>query len=81
MLNLQWQTEEQEFLHQRVMMDAKKLNKEQLLEVFEGIHRQYLLRSHLFARLASWCARNKVILPSFEELLKPKQVDHPVDNT
>lgn len=81
MLNLQWQTEEQEFLHQRVMMDAKKLNKEQLLEVFEGIHRQYLLRSHLFARLASWCASNKVILPSFEELLKPKQVDHPADNT
>jgi hypothetical protein len=81
MLNLQWQTQEQEFLHQRVMMDAKKLSKEQLLEIFEGIHRQYLLRNHLFSRLAGWCAKNKIILPSFEELLEPKSVHHPEENT
>jgi thiol-disulfide isomerase/thioredoxin len=80
MLNLQWQTQEQEFLHQRVMMDAKKLSKEELLQIFEGVHKQYLLQSHLFARLASWCASNKIILPSFEELLTPKEVHHPEEN-
>ena len=80
MLNLQWQTQEQEFLHQRVMMDAKKLSKEELLQIFEGVHKQYLLRSHLFARLAAWCAGNKIILPSFEELLAPKEVHHPEEN-
>jgi len=80
MLNLQWQTQEQEFLHQRVMMDARKLSKEDLLKIFEEIHKQYLLRSHLFARLASWCASNKIILPGFEELLKPKEVNHPEQN-
>lgn len=80
MLNLQWQTQEQEFLHQRVMMDARKLNRDQLLQIFEDTHRQYLLRNHLFSRLAAWCAGNNIILPSFEELLKPKQVDHPEDN-
>lgn len=80
MLNLQWQTQEQEFLHQRVMMDAKKLSKEELLQIFEGVHKQYLLRSHLFARLVEWCASNKIILPSFEELLAPKEVHHPEEN-
>jgi hypothetical protein len=38
------------------------------------------LRSHLFARLAAWCASNKIILPSFEELLAPKEVHHPEEN-
>lgn len=80
MLNIQWQTQEQEFLHNRVMMDARKLSKEDLLKIFEDVHKQYLLRNHLFARLAAWCARNKIILPSLDELLKPKEVNHPEEN-
>ncbi len=79
MLNLEWTTPEQNFLHQRVLMDAKKLDKEQLLEIFEIIHKQYLIRGHLFSRLSAWCARNNVLLPSFAELLEPNTVDHPVE--
>lgn len=79
MLNLQWRTPEQDFLHQRVMQDARKLDKDQLLEIFEEIHSQYLLRNHLFSRLASWCAHNGVLLPSFQELLEPKSADHPFE--
>ncbi len=80
MLNLQWRTPEQDFLHRRVLADAKKLDKDQLLEIFAEVHSQYLLRSHLFARLSAWCARTGVILPSFQELLEPRTVDHPLES-
>lgn len=72
MLNLEWVTPEQSFMHQRVMMDAKKLNKEELLEIFEGVHQQYQLRNHLFVCLTKWLVRNGVELPPFSELLTPK---------
>jgi len=45
--------------------------------VFESVHKQYLVRNSLFSRLVSWCARNGVILPAFDELLSPKEVAHP----
>jgi hypothetical protein len=76
MLNLEWSTPEQSFLHHRVMMDAKKLDKEQLLEIFASVHQQYQLKGHLFSRLVSWCVKNNVELPPFSELLEPKQFDH-----
>ena len=79
MLNLRWSTTEQDFLHQRVMLDARKLDREQLLEIFEAVHQQYLLRNHLFSRLVKWCTSNGVLLPSFQELLEPKPVDHPAE--
>ncbi len=78
MLNLEWLTQEQEFTHHQVMMDAKKLNREQLLQIFESVHQQYQIQHRLFSRLASWCDRNGTELPSFAELLKPKTTDHPV---
>ena len=65
---------EQEFLHKRVMVDAAKLDRDQLLEIFEGVHKQYLIRANLFSRLASWCAKNSVELPGFDELLAPKPI-------
>ena len=77
MLNLEWVTPEQSFMHQRVMMDARKLDKEQLLEIFDGVHQQYQLRNHLFTCLTKWCVRNGVELPPFSELLAPKQDTHP----
>lgn len=77
MFNLQWRTEEQDFMHQRVMQDARKLDKEQLLEYLDELHKQYQLRHNLFSRLVAWCARTGVALPSFEELLAPKPVKHP----
>jgi hypothetical protein len=80
MLNLGWLGTEQSFLHQRVMLDAKKLDKEQLLEVFEATHQQYLLRSKLFTNLISWCARNGVLLPPLTDLFEDRPVDHPLES-
>jgi hypothetical protein len=77
MLNLEWMNTEQEFLHKRVMVDAAKLDRDQLLDIFESVHKQYLIRSHLFSRLASWCAKNSVILPGFDELLAPRPIERP----
>jgi len=78
MLNLEWLDTEQNFLHQRVLRDARKLDKEQLIEVFEMIHRQHLLHKRLFSALSSWCVRSGVMLPPLTELLTPREVDHPL---
>ncbi len=77
MLNLEWLSTEQEFLHKRVVGDFAKLDRDQMMEIFEGVHKQYLIRNHLFSRLASWCARSGVVLPGFDELLTPKEAEHP----
>jgi site-specific recombinase XerC len=77
MLNLEWLNTEQEFLHKRVCADFAKLDREQMTEIFESMHKQYLIRNSLFSRLSSWCVRNGFVLPAFEELLSPKEVHHP----
>lgn len=61
-------TAEQSFLHQRVIRDAEKLNKEELVKVLTDIHRLYLIKGGLFTRLVNWCARSGVVLPAFTEL-------------
>ncbi len=68
---LNWQTLEQQVLHQHVIRQAKQLDKEQLLEIFTEVHRQYLLNQHLFKSLMRWCASEGGGLPSFATLLKP----------
>lgn len=80
MLNIGWTTPEQEFQHQAIMRDANKLDKEQLLEIFGVVHKQYQLRNHLFSRLVNWCARNQVVLPAFSELLEPNTSSHPLES-
>lgn len=77
MLNLEWLSTEQEFLHKRVVGDFAKLDREQMLTIFEEVHKQYLIRNRLFSRLASWCAQSGVVLPGFDELLAPKDTTHP----
>jgi hypothetical protein len=77
MLNLEWLSTEQEFLHKKVVGDFAKLDREQMQEIFKEVHKQYLIRNYLFSRLAAWCARNGVVLPGFDELLTPKEVEHP----
>jgi len=76
-LNIAWLGTEQSFLHQRVMMDAKKLDKEQLIEIFDSVHQHYLLRNRLFTNLISWCARNGVELPPITDLFEDKVAVHP----
>lgn len=61
-------TPEQSFLHQRVIRDAEKLDKDALVKVLTDIHRLYLIKGGLFTRLVNWCARTGVVLPAFDEL-------------
>jgi len=61
-------TAEQSFLHQRVIRDAEKLDKEALVKVLTDVHRLYLIKGGLFTRLVNWCARTGVVLPAFDEL-------------
>lgn len=77
MSDLEWITPEQDFLHQRVMLDAKELSKDQLLPVFEAMHKQLLVKSNLFNRMLRWCASTPAGLPDIAVLLKPIDVARP----
>ena len=81
MLNLEWLDAEQEFLHQRVLMDAKKLDKDQLLELTNMIHKQQLINKRLFSSLLRWCARSGIVLPPLTELLAPREIAHPAESS
>lgn len=61
-------TTEQSFLHQRVIRDANKLSKDELVKILGDIHRLYLIKGGLFTRLVNWCARTGVELPPLTEL-------------
>jgi hypothetical protein len=55
------------------------LDKDGLMQIFEMVHKQSLINKRLFSALSSWCARNQVMLPSFDELLEQRPVAHPVE--
>ena len=74
---MEWETPEQRFTHQRVMLEAKNLDKDQLLKVFDSVYRQQQIYNRAFSCLVNWCVRNQVELPPFDQLLAPKTVDHP----
>ena len=76
---MEWETPEQRFTHQRLMLEAQKLDKDKLLEIFNSVYRQQQIHSRLFSCLVNWCARNQIELPSFEQLLESRVVDHPAE--
>ena len=69
MSEVKWTTQEQDFMHQYFLMQAKKLSKEELLQIFESVHKQYLIKSHLLNCLIKWCARSSVNLPDIASIL------------
>ena len=73
MSDLQWITPEQEFLHQRVLLEIQKLSKDELVPVFEAMHKQLLVKSNLFNKMIRWCASTPEGLPDIQELLKPTE--------
>jgi len=73
MLSTTWLSTEQQFLHQRVMLDVKKLDREQLVEIFGSYHQSYLLRNKLFTKLVCWCVKNGVELPPITDLLEESE--------
>ena len=56
----------------KVVKAAKELSRDELLDIFEVIHKQYLIRDNLFKRLLRYMTENGMGLPPFEELLKNK---------
>lgn len=66
---MEWISTEQEFMHKRAMLEAQNLDRETLLEILEKVHKQYFIYYNLFSKLVIWCCRNKLTLPSFDELL------------
>ena len=61
---------EGEFTHLKACEAAKKLDKEELLDIFETVHKQYLIRDNLFRKMLKFCTGQGVMLPPIEELLK-----------
>ena len=45
---MEWETPEQRFTHQRLMLEAQKLDKDKLLEIFNSVYRQQQIHSRLF---------------------------------
>lgn len=80
-MEIAWFSIENEFMHARVMNDAAKLDKEDLLKIFEIIHQQYQLRGRLFTKLMHYCASSGVELPPLNELLGSSTADHPAERT
>ena len=69
MSEINWTTPEQDFMHQYFMMQAKKLDKEELLEIFEQVHKQYLFKTRFLNCMIKWCANSSVTLPDISSLL------------
>ena len=69
MSEVKWTTQEQDFMHQYFLMQAKKLDKEELLEIFESVHKQYLMKTRLLNCLIKWCIKSNVMLPDIASLL------------
>jgi hypothetical protein len=69
MSEINWTTPEQDFMHQYFMMQAKKLDKEELLEIFEQVHKQYLFKTRFLNCMIKWCAKSGVALPDIKLVL------------
>lgn len=70
----EWIDTEQQFTHFKLMKDADKANKAQLLEVLDMTHKNYLIQRKLFNNLLLHCARSGIHPPPLQELLEPKQI-------
>jgi|APGre2960657404_1045060.scaffolds.fasta_scaffold00440_14 hypothetical protein len=75
MPSVPWLSTEQKFLHFRIMQDAKKTNHDELLEIFDNVHQQLLLKNKMFTSLVTWCARSGTMLPPITDLIDPDQVE------
>ena len=80
-MEIAWFTVENEFLHTRVMADAAKLDKDDLLKIFDMVHKQSQLNKRLFSQLLKHCASEGVELPPLNELLEPNTGLRPEANT
>ena len=75
MSSVPWLSTEQKFLHFRIMQDVKKLKQEQLVEIFDNVHQQLLLKNKMLTSLITWCVRSGMVLPPITDLIDPDQVE------
>lgn len=61
-------TMEQEFHHQKVTNGCKKLGKEELEEIIDIVHTNYLVKAGMFKRLVEHCVRRGYKLPPMSDL-------------
>ena len=66
-----YMTVEQEFYHTHFMNRASKIDKvDDLVEILDLLHANYLVQKRLFSSLAREAARSGIELPSIAELLQ-----------
>ncbi len=64
-------TMEQEFYHTHFMNRASKIDKvDDLVEILDLLHANYLVQKRLFSNLAREAARSGIELPSIAQLLQ-----------
>lgn len=68
----EWIDTEQQFTHVKLMNDAQKANKEQLIAVLDVAHKNYLIQRKLFNNLLLYYAKSGIHPPPLQELLEPR---------
>jgi hypothetical protein len=63
---------EMSFTHTRFKTQAEKLDKEELLDILNIVHTNYLIRNGMFKKLVKLCIEKGVSLPPMSELWDQK---------
>jgi len=66
-------TVEQEFQHKRVMDACNKLGKEELSEIVDIVHTNYLVKTEMFKKLVAFCLAKGYELPAMSSLFTKRQ--------
>jgi hypothetical protein len=70
----QYMSMEQEFYHHKFMEKAKKIDDvDELVEIIDLLHSNYLIRQKLFTNLAHYVAEEGFELPCISVLLRDSQ--------
>ena len=65
---------DQEFQHISFMNSLEKLDRDSVMEIFDIVHMNYLVRGALFSKICSHCMKNGVDLPPLDELMRPSSI-------
>ena len=64
---------EQEFHHKRVMDGCHKLDKEELSEIVDIVHTNYLVKTEMFRKLVGYCISKGYKLPPMSSLFDKRE--------
>lgn len=66
-------TVEQEFQHKRVMDGCNKLGKEELSEIVDIVHTNFLVKTEMFKKLVAFCIAKGYELPAMSSLFEKRK--------